>query len=134
MEVVESHHDFSLHEIKGLDQRIQGSIIVATTDTFGCKMLPPILKKLQLAYPELSIELNISTDTVGLSKREADIAVRASAKPPPNLVVRKVGKIDFAVFAAETYLENCEPIRSVEDLGKNLIVVLDESFGHLAVK
>ncbi len=134
MEVVESKIETSLREIRGLDQRIQGSIIVATTDSFGCKMLPPILKKFQIAYPELSIELNISTDTVSLSKREADIAVRASAQPPPNLVGRKVGRIDFAVFAAESYLENCEPIRSAEDLSKHHIVVLDESFGHLAVK
>jgi len=134
MEVVESNIETSLRELRGLDQRIQGSIIVATTDTFGCKMLPPILKKFQIAYPELSIELNISTDTVSLSKREADIAVRASAQPPPNLVGRKVGRIDFAVFAAETYLENIEPIQSAEDLGKHHFVVLDESFGQLAVK
>ena len=134
MEVVESKIETSLREIRGLDQRIQGSIIVATTDSFGCKMLPPILKKFQIAYPELAIELNISAETVSLSKREADIAVRASARPTPNLVGRKVGRIDFAVFAAETYLENCEPIRSAEDLGKHHFVVLDESFGHLAVK
>ncbi len=134
MEVVESHIETSLREIRGMDQRIQGSIIVATTDTFGCKMLPPILKKFQIAYPELAIELNISPETVSLSKREADIAVRASSQPPPNLVGRKVGRIDFAVFAAESYLENCEPIRSAEDLGKHHFVVLDESFGHLAVK
>ena len=134
MEVVESNIETSLRELRGLDQRIQGSIIVATTDTFGCKMLPPILKKFQIAYPELSIELNISPDTVSLSKREADIAVRASAQPPPNLVGRKVGRIDFAVFAAETYLENIEPIQSAEDLGKHHFVVLDESFGQLAVK
>lgn len=134
MEVVEGHIESSLREIRGLDQRIQGSIIVATTDTFGCKLLPPILKKFQLAYPELSIELNISADTVSLSRREADIAVRASAQPPPNLVGRKVGRIDFAVFAAESYLELCDPIESAEDLGKHHIVVLDESFGHLAVK
>ena len=134
MEVVEGHIESSLREIRGLDQRIQGSIIVATTDTFGCKLLPPILKKFQLAYPELSIELNISADTVSLSRREADIAVRASAQPPPNLVGRKVGRIDFAVFAAESYLELCEPIESAEDLSKHHIVILDESFGHLAVK
>ena len=134
MEAVETKIESSLRELKGLDQRIQGNILLETTDTVGCKMLPTILKKFQIAYPELSIELNISSDTVSLSKREADIAVRASAQPPPNLVGRKVGRIDFAVFAAETYLENCEPIRSAEDLSKHHILVLNESFGHLAVK
>ncbi len=134
MEVVESNIETSLRELRGLDQRIQGNIIVATTDTFGCKLLPPILRQFQTVYPEVAIELNISTETVSLSKREADIAVRASAQPPPNLVGRKVGRIDFAVFAADSYLENCEPIQSAEDLGKHHIVILDDSFGHLAIK
>ena len=134
MEVVERNIETSLRELRGMDQRIQGSIVVATTDTFGCKMLPPILKKFQLAYPELSIELNIGAETVSLSRREADIAVRASAQPAPNLVGRKVGRIDFAVFAAESYLGNGASIQSAEDLGKHHIVVLDESFGQLAVK
>jgi len=134
MEVVESNIESSLRELRGLDQRIQGSIVIATTDTFGCKLLPPILKKFQMTYPELAIELNLSTETVSLSKREADIAVRASAQPPPNLVGRKVGRINFAVFAAESYLRNCDPIQFPENLDKHHIIVLDDRFGQLAIK
>ncbi len=134
MEVVETNIETSLRELRGLDQRIQGSIIIATTDTFGCKLLPPILEKFQTAYPELSIELKIATETVSLSKREADIAVRSSAQPPPNLVGRKVGRIEFAVFAADSYLKNCGPVRFPEDVAKHHFIVLDDSLGQLAIK
>ena len=134
MKVVENNIETSLRELRGLDQRIQGNIILATTDTFGCKLLPPILKKFQLTYPELSIELKISMETVSLSKREADIAVRTSAQPPPNLAGRKVGSIEFAVFAAQSYLKNCDPIQFPDDVDKHNFVVLDDSFGHLAIK
>ena len=134
MEVVETSIETSLRELRGLDQRIQGNIIIATTDTFGCKLLPPILKKFQAAYPELSVELKIGTETVSLSKREADIAVRTSAQPPPNLVGRKVARIKFAVFAAESYLKTCDPIQFPEDAGKHQFVVLDDSLGQLAIK
>ena len=134
MEVVESNIETSLRELRGLNHRIQGNIIVATTDTLGCKLLPPILKQFRLAYPELSIELNIGAETVSLSKREADISIRTSAKPPPNLVGRKVARVDFAIFAAESYLESSAPIQSIEDLGKHHFVILDDSFGQLAIK
>ena len=134
MEVVETSIETSLRELRGLDQRIQGSIILATTDTFGCKLLPPILKKFQTAYPELSIELKIATETVSLSKREADIAVRSSAQPPPNLVGRKVGRIEFAVYAAESYMKKCGPVRFPEDVAKYHFIILDDSLGQLAIK
>lgn len=134
MEVVEDKIETSLRELRGMDQRIQGNIIIATTDTFGCKLLPPILKKFQKAYPELSVELKIGTDTVSLSKREADIAVRTIEQPPPNLTGKKVGKIKFAVYAAGSYLKNHDPVQLPDDKGKHFFVVLDDSLGQLAVK
>ena len=50
------------------------------------------------------------------------------------MVGRKVGKIEFALFASQSYLENCDPIRFPEDVGNHNFVVLDDSLGHLAIK
>ena len=84
-EVIES----SLRRLNGLDQRIQGSIVLATTESIAGKLLPPSFKKFQEQYPEIKLEIRVGHETLNLSKREADIAIRHSRSPPSNLVNRK---------------------------------------------
>jgi DNA-binding transcriptional LysR family regulator len=134
IEPVEDILETSLREFQGLDQRIHGSIVIATTDTLGSKILPSILKKFKSTFPELSIELKVGQETVSLSKREADIAVRTSKQPPPNLVGRKVGNINFAVYGASSYLEKYDSISFPDDVSNHHFLVLDDSLSHLKIK
>lgn len=42
---------------------------------------------------------------VDLTRRDADVAIRATATPPEHLVGRSVGRIGLAAFAAPAYLD-----------------------------
>lgn len=87
-------------ELAGLDQRVEGQLIIATTDTLGFTMLPPLIKAFTQTYPQVNVELKASASTLNLAQREADIAVRATSSPPESLIGKRIGKVRFALFCA----------------------------------
>jgi DNA-binding transcriptional LysR family regulator len=87
-------------ELSGQDMRPQGVVRLTTTDA----LLPLIgrcLPHLYEANPEITIELCIVNMMVNLSRRDADIALRATGSPPPDLFGRKAGKFVYGVYAAK---------------------------------
>jgi DNA-binding transcriptional LysR family regulator len=48
-------------------------------------------------HPLLQLELRAGNELISLSKRDADIALRATTKPPEHLVGRQLGRIRFVV-------------------------------------
>ena len=129
-QVIES----SLRRLNGLDQRIQGSIVLATTESIAGKLLPPSFKKFQEQYPEIKLEIRVGHETLNLSKREADIAIRHSRSPPLNLVGRKIAPLPFALFAHKSYLEKKGAIDFPHDADKHHFIFLDESMSFLEAK
>lgn len=87
-------------ELSGQDTRPQGTVRLTTTDA----LLPLVgrcLSHLHVTNPEISLELCIVNMMVNLSRRDADIALRATGSPPPDLFGRKVGRFVYGVYAAK---------------------------------
>jgi DNA-binding transcriptional LysR family regulator len=74
---------------------------ISTTDTLLNGLLLPALRPLMALHPHLQLDVSASNELVNLSRREADIAVRATRRPPPHLVGRELGPIRVALFAAK---------------------------------
>ena len=51
------------------------------------------------AYPEIVLDVVVSNQALNLSKRDADVAVRATDRPPDALIGRRAASIAWAVFA-----------------------------------
>ncbi|QPF71945.1 LysR family transcriptional regulator [Roseateles sp. DAIF2] len=79
---------------------VSGTVRISTTDTLLHGLLMPVLPPLLAAHSGLRIELSARNELVSLTQREADIALRATNKPPPHLVGRALGTIRSAVFGA----------------------------------
>lgn len=91
--------------LAGQDLRLSGTVRVTTTDTLAHSLVPAALAAFSRAHPGLALELTTMTVVANLSKRDADVAVRTTAKPPPNLVGRKVAPVAYAAYASPAYLE-----------------------------
>ena len=91
--------------ITGEDERIAGEVRVTTVDSFGAKMVIPILQKLSARYPELQIELIAEIRSLSLSRREADIAIRLAQFEQHEVVVRHVADMAFGLYASRDYLK-----------------------------
>lgn len=80
----------------------EGTVRITTTDTLLHGLLAPALAGLHRAQPRLQFELHTGNELASLTRRDADIALRATARPPGHLVGRRVGPIRVAVYAARS--------------------------------
>lgn len=80
--------------------RVSGSVKITTTDTVLHGLVAPALKALRPLHPLLRFELTAGNELASLTRRDADIAVRATRRPPAHLVGKNVGPIRVGLFAA----------------------------------
>ena len=81
--------------------QVSGTVRITTTDTILHGLVAPALLALRDVHPLLGYELHAGNELASLTRRDADIAVRATKRPPPHLVGRQVGTLRVAVFAAK---------------------------------
>jgi len=84
----------------GRDVKPSGELRITTNDTMLVHLLTPIFAGFMLAYPEIRLEIVVSNTALNLSKRDADIAIRATRSPPETLVGRNIGTIAWAEYAS----------------------------------
>ncbi len=83
-----------------LPEQVTGAVRITTTDTILHGLLAPALLHLRTLHPLLSFELHAGNELASLTRRDADIALRATKRPPPHLVGKHIGPIRVAVFAS----------------------------------
>ena len=86
--------------IDAAPSRISGTVRITTTDTILHGVVAPALHGLREAHPHLNFELHTGNELASLTRRDADIAVRATKRPPQHLVGKSVGPIRVALYAA----------------------------------
>lgn len=81
-------------------ERVEGSVRITSTDTVLHALVAPALKPLRATHPLLRFDLHGGNEVANLTRRDADIAVRATRRPPQHLVGKHLGPIRVALFAA----------------------------------
>ena len=82
------------------EAEVSGRVRVTTTDSVLRGLLLPCLPALAKRHPRLQLELRSTNELVSLTRRDADLALRATPKPPDHLVGRHLGQLRFVVCAA----------------------------------
>jgi DNA-binding transcriptional LysR family regulator len=95
---------FSLTSM-GQAQAIEGTVKIACSEAHAMIVLPPILAKLRVAEPGISIEIVASSATSDLRRREADIAIRNYRPEEPDLIAKKIRDIPARLYATPAYLD-----------------------------
>jgi DNA-binding transcriptional LysR family regulator len=99
-EQMESHLESARSAAQLGPERVSGTVRITTTDTILHGLVAPALKALHATHPLLAFELHPGNELASLTRRDADIAVRATKRPPQHLVGRHVGPIRVALYAA----------------------------------
>lgn len=89
--------------IAGQNFKPKGVVTITAPDNIAYHYLPNYLAEFRTLYPEIQTELLVSNLDFNLSRREADIALRATVKPPEHLVGRKIADIPWGIFASNQY-------------------------------
>src|SRR4029079_3201011 len=87
-------------QVTGHDLRPSGELRVTTNDTALIYLMTQVFAGFRHADPEIVLDVVVSNQALNLSKRDADVAVRATDRPPDALIGRRVANISWAVFAA----------------------------------
>jgi DNA-binding transcriptional LysR family regulator len=90
----------------GQSQRLDGTVCVSASEVFATYQLPPILARLNKAYPGIKIVLHASDQSADLLRREADIAIRSFRPTEPGLVARRVRDVSTYLYAHRDYVQN----------------------------
>lgn len=81
-------------------EQVSGSVRITTTDTILHGLVAPALKVLHRQHPLLSFDLHAGNELASLTRRDADIAIRATRRPPQHLVGKHIGPIRVALYVA----------------------------------
>lgn len=120
--------DSASRQVMGLDLEIRGSIRVTAADTVFSALLIPHLQDFEERHPHVQLQLLMNNAFSNLGKREADVAVRGSNRPPENLIGRRVGRIQTAPYASKAYLARHG---AGTDWARHTWIAPDESLSHL---
>jgi len=86
-------------QVTGHDLRPSGELRVTTNDVALVYLMTDVFADFRRAYPEISLDVVVANQALNLSKRDADVAIRATDHPPETLIGRRVAGTAWAVFA-----------------------------------
>ena len=108
----------------GQDTRLSGSLRIATAD-LGAPFLTRSFVAFAQEHPGIELEIVADDAFANLTRREADVAFRASNAPPEHLVGRRLANVAMAVYASHAYLGGRD--HDPEDLSAHDWIGWDES-------
>ncbi len=114
--------------VTGRDLQLRGTVVVTTTDTLAYRFLGPHLTAFHAAYPEITVDVNLDTQYLNLSKRQADVAIRPTLAPPEQLVGRRICDVAFSIYGGPAYLAVHDAARPLAD---HTWLGFDDSLAHV---
>jgi DNA-binding transcriptional LysR family regulator len=106
----------------GRDETVSGTIRITASRGVAGFLIPQILERLARAEPEIDFELIPSDSEANLLLREADIAIRMFQPRQSDLIARKLGDLQFALFASRAYLQRRGTPASISDLADHDLI------------
>lgn len=86
--------------VLGRDGALEGSLRVSTKDILF-RGYHQVFSSFIARHPSVALTVSTTDDEVSLTRRQADVVLRMTSKPPDYLVGRKVSRVDFAVYASK---------------------------------
>ncbi len=115
-------------DVSGRDARLRGLVRVTCAETMAAQILAPSFASLHASHPDVMIELIPNSRELSLSMREADISVRLRQPEQNDLVLRRIGRIAFGLYATPAYLADHGATDFADGcLGHRLITQLDDA-------
>ena len=87
-------------EVAGRDMEPQGVVRLTTAPNIARTIVPGAIRQLRRTHPGILVEVSVGDSDYDLNRREADLALRATTRPPEQLVGRKVATLHWSICAS----------------------------------
>ena len=112
--------------IKGRGNAVSGELVVTTLSGFSQLLVPP-LAAFQEKYPDVILRYLTSVRLFRLEYGEAHVAIRAGSPPQqPDNVVQPFMELNWAIYAAPSYIARHGKPESAEEVVKHRFVGFDD--------
>jgi DNA-binding transcriptional LysR family regulator len=112
----------------------RGMLRISVPSTYAHYRLLPTLAKFRVAYPEISLNINISNRNVDFIEDGYDLVIRLGTPPDSRLIARKLEDAKVGVYASHTYLKKFGIPKTLGELqapSHTLLPFLQPSTGKL---
>lgn len=113
----------------GMDTEARGIVRVTAPVDIGVMGLADVVAEFVRAYPEIHVELSLSSKVVDLVGEGFDIGIRAGRSRDVSLVARRVGNAALGLYASPAYLKVHGRPRSLADLADHDCVLFRGKHG-----
>lgn len=93
----------------GQTTQAAGDLHVTAIANMASTVLMPIFARFRADYPNIRLRLDVTNDSVRLTQREADVALRQTNNPGETLIGTRLTTISSAVYGA---IEYCQAVNS----------------------
>lgn len=112
-------------KVAGKDYQPSGTVRLTAPDNLAYTYLPRYLAKFSKRYPDIQFELSVGAENLDLTRRETDLAIRATTNPPDYLIGRKALSFRWGYYASRAYLRRYGTPESQSELGNHRLVAAD---------
>ena len=91
--------------ILGLDHRFEGKVTLSVNGSIAKWLLADSLRQFRKRYPEITLHLDVTDRVVNIKEREADLVIRGSNDPDPDLFGRKITRLPYAIYTSTQWAD-----------------------------
>jgi DNA-binding transcriptional LysR family regulator len=123
-----------LPRAEAVERAVQAVRALASTEQARVRLAVPSgmsqllaqgLPRLRARHADIALEIVSGSRVVDLKRGEADLAVRVGPVTDPELVVKRVGELAMALYAAKDYLRRRAAPVDVADLAGHDVIAFD---------
>ncbi|NVO12929.1 MAG: LysR family transcriptional regulator [Rhodoplanes sp.] len=120
--------------IAGHEVSPSGELRVTTNDSLLVHLLTPLFGDFRRHCPDVRLDVVLSNQALNLSKRDADVAIRATDQPPETLVGRRAATIGWALYGRAAEFPDGAPRDETALFGRDWIALGEHLAALQAVK
>lgn len=95
--------------VGGQTEDIAGELRVTAIANMASSVLMPFFARFSAAHPQVELSVHVTNNSVRLSEREADVALRQTNKPLQTLIGTRLATVASAVYGERNY---CAAVKS----------------------
>ena len=104
-------------ELVGAQSRSpSGMLRITAMPGYGERFVLPALDRLRNLYEDIDFDVNFTDQVINLSSNDVDIAIRATATLPDQVVARHLGDHEFVLVASPDYIARNGAPKTSSDL------------------
>ena len=90
--------------VAGADKALRGKVRLTMPESVATCVVLPRLPEFCAQHPEIQVEVVTSTRLLDIARREADVAIRMRRPEQGTLFAKRLGQLEFALYASRSYL------------------------------